>query len=234
MTRAAKRDVDRGELRQVWRKQAAALGFSPEAVLDAAREREPETATWGPASRESILAGGEYYATDAVNWAVAHLSERQAVFSHADLLASALSWEPGSATVAETEAAIEVLETGRHTARRHRPGPRQTLGDAGRGRPGMGDRRADARGPGRGRAHHAPLGRDHEAPPGPPQRGPEGGGEDGSLHQGPGGGCAGLRRDRQDGDAGALPLACRALGLPGAGAGALGLGGAHPGPSPPA
>ena len=110
LTRAAKREVDRGELRQVWRKQAAALGFSPETVLDAAREREPETSTWGPASRESILAGGEYYATDAVNWAVEHLSERQAVFSHADLLASALSWEPGSATLAEAEAAIDVLE----------------------------------------------------------------------------------------------------------------------------
>ena len=110
MTRASKRDVDKGALRQVWEKQAEALGFSPQTVLDAAREREPETSTWGSASRESILAGGEYYATDAVNWAVEHLSERQAVFSHADLLASALSWEPGSATVAEAEAAIEVLE----------------------------------------------------------------------------------------------------------------------------
>ena len=110
MTRAAKRDVDKGALRQVWEKQAAALGFSPERVLDGAREREPETSTWGAASRESILAGNEYFATDAVNWAVAHLSERQAVFSHADLLASALSYEPGSATVGEAEWTVEALE----------------------------------------------------------------------------------------------------------------------------
>ena len=110
MTRAAKRDMDKGELRQVWEKQAAGLRFSPETVLDAAREREPETSAWGPASRESILAGHEYFVTDAVNWAVEHLSERQAVFSHADLLASALSCEPGSATANEAECAVEVLE----------------------------------------------------------------------------------------------------------------------------
>ena len=42
--------------------------------------------------------------------AVEHLSERQAVFSHADLLAAALSHEPGSATAREAEWAIEVLE----------------------------------------------------------------------------------------------------------------------------
>ncbi len=39
-----------------------------------------------------------------------HLSERQAVFSHADLLAATLSHEPGSATVQEAEWAVEVLE----------------------------------------------------------------------------------------------------------------------------
>ena len=110
MTRAAKRDVDKGALRRVWREQANALGFSPGTVLDAAREREPETSTWGPAGRGSILAGNEYFVTDAVNWAVEYLSEREAVFSHADLLASVLAVEPGSVTVGEAEAAIEVLE----------------------------------------------------------------------------------------------------------------------------
>ena len=67
MTRVAKRDVDKGALRQMWREQANALGFLPGRVLDAAREREPETSTWGPASRESILSGNEYFVTDAVN-----------------------------------------------------------------------------------------------------------------------------------------------------------------------
>ena len=78
--------------------------------MDRAAEREPETSTWGPASREALLSGGEYFVTGAVDWAVEHLSEREAVFSHADLLAAALSAEPGSATVREAETAIEVLE----------------------------------------------------------------------------------------------------------------------------
>ena len=110
ITRAAKRDVDKGELRQVWERQAQSLGFSPEPIMDRAAEREPETSTWGSASREALLSGEEYFVTDAVNWAVEHLSERQSVFSHADLLAAALSVEPGSATVQEAEWAVEVLD----------------------------------------------------------------------------------------------------------------------------
>ena len=110
MTRAAKRDVDKGELRQVWDRQAQSLGFSPKPIMDLAEQREPETSTWDPASREALHSGEEYFVTDAVNWAVEHLSERQAVFSHADLLAAALSQEPGSATVQEAEWAVEVLE----------------------------------------------------------------------------------------------------------------------------
>ena len=224
MTRAAKRDVDKGALRGVWEKQAAGLGFSPERVLDAAREREPETATWGRADRESLLAGKEYFVTDAIDWAVEHLSERQAVFSHADLLAAALSYEPGSATVTDSSRGPGAR---REAARRDRPGTRQALGDRGRGRAGMGDRRADAGGQGGGRADHAPLGRHHQAPPGLPQRRPEGGGEDHPLHQGPGGRGAGLCRDRQDGDAGPIPNAFRKRGLPDEGSRPVGLGGAH-------
>jgi len=110
MTRAAKRNVDKGELRQVWDRQAQSLGFSPEPIMDKAAEREPETSTWGPASREALLSGEEYFVTGAVDWAVEHLSERQAVFSHADLLAAALSQEPGSVTLREAECAIEALE----------------------------------------------------------------------------------------------------------------------------
>ena len=201
VTRAAKRDVDKGALRQVWDRQAQSLGFSPEPIMDGAAEREPETSTWEPASREALFAGEEYFVTDAVNWAVEHLSERQAVFSHADLLAAALSQEPGSATVREAEWAIEALERdgklhgaigpehGRHWATEAAVGA------------GMGDRGTHAGGQGRRRADHARLGGHGEAPPGPAQRGPEGGGEDRALVHGPGRRGTGLRRDRQDHDA---------------------------------
>ena len=110
MTRAHKRDVDKGELRRIWSRQASELGFSPDTVLDRAKGREAETSTWGKVERDSLLAGKEYFVTDAVNWAVEHLGEREAVFSHADLLAVALAYEPGSAIVQEVEWAVEVLE----------------------------------------------------------------------------------------------------------------------------
>ncbi len=46
----------------------------------------------------------------AVEWAVAHLSEREAVFSRTHLLAAALAWNPGAVTVGEAEAAAARLE----------------------------------------------------------------------------------------------------------------------------
>ena len=49
-------------------------------------------------------------AIDAVNWAVAHLAEREAVFSRADLLAAALAWLPGAVSVEAAEKAIGALQ----------------------------------------------------------------------------------------------------------------------------
>ena len=46
----------------------------------------------------------------AVEWAVAHLSEREAVFGRTDLLAAALAWNPGKVTASEAEAAAARLE----------------------------------------------------------------------------------------------------------------------------
>ena len=48
----------------------------------------------------------ESAAARAVEWAVAHLSEREAVFSRTDLLAAALAWNPGEVTVGEAEAGV--------------------------------------------------------------------------------------------------------------------------------
>ena len=46
----------------------------------------------------------------AAAWAVAHLSEREAVFSRTDLLTSTLAWKPGAVTIGEAEAAVARLE----------------------------------------------------------------------------------------------------------------------------
>ncbi len=40
-----------------------------------------------------------YSAAEAASWAVAHVSEREAVFGHVDLLAATLASEPGAVTV---------------------------------------------------------------------------------------------------------------------------------------
>ena len=133
MTRAAKRDIDRDELRGVWERQAAELGFDARALVAEAaskaaepaprgRERAPErgpavevgeerTAAAGPdraAPREAEAARGPV--ADAVAWAMAHLSEREAVFTRADLLAAALAHAPGAVMIGEVEREVAALE----------------------------------------------------------------------------------------------------------------------------
>ena len=109
MTRARKRDVDKSTLRGLWEKQAADLGFdarthaaeaaSKVAGLESAAEaQEP--------SRDQGIAG------EAVEWAVAHLAEREAVFARADALAAALAWRPGAVSVEAAERALGDLERG--------------------------------------------------------------------------------------------------------------------------
>ena len=148
VSRAAKRDIDRGELTAVWQRQAADLGFDAPALTAGAaakgaeREGAGRDAAPGSAAPESgrrgvsrdagrsggepVLEGGtdmassgrdrgaesvaESPAARAVEWAVAHLSEREAVFSRTDLLTAALAWNPGEVTVGEAEAAAARLE----------------------------------------------------------------------------------------------------------------------------
>ena len=104
MTRAAKRDIDRTELREMWERQAAGLGFDAKALAAVAIERRRA----GP---DLIDGARESPADAAAAWAVAHLSEREAVFARTGLLAAALSWQPGAVTISEAEAALARLET---------------------------------------------------------------------------------------------------------------------------
>ncbi len=113
MTRARKRDGDKGALHESWRKQAAGRGFDGRALAADALSRDSgpgagaarETAgpsREGPApAKESPGEPGA--AAQALDWAVAHLAEREAVFSRADLLAAALAWQPGAVTVEAAE-----------------------------------------------------------------------------------------------------------------------------------
>ena len=124
MTRAAKRDVDRAELREMWRRQADGLGFDGQALVAAAMERgldgarrerdgAKEPGRDGAAVRQTDLfehAARADPAREAVDWALAHLSERDAVFAKTDLLAAALAHSPGSASVEAIERTVDNLK----------------------------------------------------------------------------------------------------------------------------
>ncbi len=131
MTRSAKRDIDRDELTGIWRKQAADLGFDAKALV-AGAEREaavqepgaPREAMAGVPSPTGLAAAADRTDADrgsapdrspgpaagAVAWAVAHLSEREAVFARTDLLAAALAWNPGAAQVGDIEREVAARE----------------------------------------------------------------------------------------------------------------------------
>ena len=118
MTRAHKREVDKATLRASWEKQAAGLGFDARALAAEAMAREagrdsgrenapardvdPDPARREPATKEP--------AAEAAEWAMAHLAEREAVFSRADLLAAALAWQPDAVSVEAAEKALGALE----------------------------------------------------------------------------------------------------------------------------
>ena len=113
MTRAAKRDMDKVALHETWQLQARALGFSADAIHANARQAERDRSPPDLFTQPGDAAG------DAARWAIAHLSERQAVFGHGDLLAATLGRDPGAVTVAAAERAIAALEHrgGLHAAR---------------------------------------------------------------------------------------------------------------------
>ena len=107
MTRAAKRDVDRDTLRGVWEKQAADLGFDARALAAGAASKAAVPAIQ---EREAAIAPDRGPAAEAVAWAMAHHSEREAVFARADLFAAALAHAPGRVTMAEAEREVAALE----------------------------------------------------------------------------------------------------------------------------
>ena len=114
MTRAHKRDVDHGSLREHWREQAAELGFDARDLGADAIERSPEKAAAAQAPLPGIgnedTAHARTVAEQAVGWAVSHLSEREAVFSRTDLLTAALTWQPGAVSIGHAVDAVGRLE----------------------------------------------------------------------------------------------------------------------------
>ena len=133
MTRASKRDIDRDELRGVWQRQAADLELdagalvvgaedraasperesAPEPASGAGRTPEPEAPELpdiGDRRETAPDATPPSPAAGAVVWAIAHLSEREAVFSRTDLFAAALAHAPGAVAIGDVEQEVAALE----------------------------------------------------------------------------------------------------------------------------
>ena len=130
MTRAYKRDVDKDALHENWRKQAAGLGFDARALAAEAAQREAGKdagRTAAGLSGDRQRSGKAAEADRAAAWAVAHLAEREAVFSRTDLLAAMLAWRPGAVAIGEAEDAAARLEKAGTLHAANLPVPGQSL-----------------------------------------------------------------------------------------------------------
>ncbi len=156
MTRAAKRDVGREELRAVWTQQAAELGFDAGGLVVEATARSVEAgigaegvtpefdhaddggARSGSGDGPQREGAGDFRpdhemaaemspAAEAVAWAMAHHSEREAVFARSDLLAAALAHAPGRVSIGEVEREVAGLEKAGSLYAVDMPGARDSL-----------------------------------------------------------------------------------------------------------
>ena len=130
MTRAHKRDIDKDALRQSWKNQAAGLGFDARALAAQAAQREVDKESGRDAAGHSGNRQGSGRAAEAdraAAWAVAHLSEREAVFSCTDLLAAMLARRPGAVAIGEAENAVTRLEKAGALHAANLPVPGQSL-----------------------------------------------------------------------------------------------------------
>lgn len=92
-TRARKGPIDRAEVYGDWKARARDQGINfRELISERAAPREPAVAV---------------PAREAVAWAIAHLSERESVISHRDLVRHALEYGTGKATLTEVAVGIQ-------------------------------------------------------------------------------------------------------------------------------
>ncbi|MES8825305.1 hypothetical protein U6Q56_12235, partial [Cutibacterium acnes] len=101
MTRARKVDVDHGVLIADWKQRAQEIGIDFEAIQARAAAQRAQ----GGVVREDRLTGRQ-----AMEFAAAHLIEREAVVSKNELMAAAIEHGAGRVSPAEVQRAFEKLE----------------------------------------------------------------------------------------------------------------------------
>ena len=103
--------AERGTGRETGSK-APSGGVSPRAAEPVSALREAVADGLAEAAPALDAAPGTSPAAEAVAWARAHLSEREAVFARADLFAAALAYSPGAVSIGEVEREVGALEKG--------------------------------------------------------------------------------------------------------------------------
>ena len=228
VTRSHKRDVDKDALRETWQRQASELGFDAQGMVAEARHWQatfPDQHLSSAGHDREAEPGVTAEAQRAAAWAVAHLSEREAVFARTDLLTATLAWNPGKVSIEEAEAAVGLMEKEGtlHAART------PVLGDALTTDKALIDETETIALMERGQSRSKPVMRKWIASPllhnGRLTQGPEGGGDHDPVLEGPGRWRAGLCRHGQDRDAGPGALSRGQERLAHGRPGALGLGG---------
>lgn len=101
MTRSAKSEVDRGELREEWRTRAESQGIDFAHMMEEARER---------AGRETTRNEIQQAARVGLQWAIEHTTERQSVVARRELERYATEQVVGTATYEDVQRAIRQAE----------------------------------------------------------------------------------------------------------------------------
>ena len=113
VTRSHKRDVDKEALCETWQRQSSELDFDARGMVAEARHWQaayPDRSLSSAGHDREAGPGVTAEAENAAAWAVAHLSEREAVFTRTDLLTATLAWNPGKVSIEEAEAAVGRME----------------------------------------------------------------------------------------------------------------------------
>lgn len=100
MTRPSKVRVSRSELLDEWQNRAKVLGLDVAEPLAASKDRQANAASLSPDAIQAL-------ATEAVDYARKHLSERQATFTHDELEKTSLTHALGAIKLGDVRAAID-------------------------------------------------------------------------------------------------------------------------------
>ncbi|AVX05952.1 multifunctional conjugation protein TraI (plasmid) [Maritalea myrionectae] len=109
-TRAAKqKDLDRMELRELWHSQARDYGMSQTQIDEWAANQQQRSKAYVPAQTRNDIVSDN--AREAVEKAVAHISERKTVYSKSEVLEQTMRFSKRNLTAKQAEGAVRLAQS---------------------------------------------------------------------------------------------------------------------------